>query len=93
MDYLAWVDDDLDAVPEGPWEDGFVLRPGLLLLRSEESRSAVYHAVKWSIPDGQPAARELVEGGQLLGHDRHRVGREDDQVGEQPHPLGQHGRG
>ena len=53
MDYLAWVDDDLDAVPEGPWEDGFVLRPGLLLLRSEETRSAVYHAVKWSIPDGR----------------------------------------
>jgi hypothetical protein len=51
--WLAWVDDDLDEVPEGPWEDGFVLRPGLLLLRSDESRSVVYHAVKWSVPEGR----------------------------------------
>ena len=53
MRYLAWVDDDLDEVPEGPWEDGFVLRPGLLLLDSDDTRSAVYHAVKWSVPDGR----------------------------------------
>ena len=42
---------------------------------------------------GQSSARQLVEGGQLLGHDRHRVGREHDQVGEQAHPLGDHGCG
>lgn len=53
MLWLAWVDDELSEVPEGPWEDGFVLRPGLLLLRSDETRSAVYHAVKWSIPEGR----------------------------------------
>lgn len=53
MLYLAWVDDEVDEVPDGPWEDGFVLRSGLLLLRSDDSRSAVYHAVKWSLPEGR----------------------------------------
>jgi len=52
--YLGWVEgDDVDEVPEGPWEDGFVLRPGLLLLRSGQSRSEVYHGLKWSVPEGR----------------------------------------
>ena len=53
MLYLAWVDDELAEVPDGPWQDGFVLRPGLLLLDSDDTRSVVYHAVKWSIPEGR----------------------------------------
>jgi len=52
--YLGWVEgDDLTDVPEGPWEDGFVLRPGLVLLRSGASRSEVYHGLKWSQPEGR----------------------------------------
>jgi hypothetical protein len=52
--FLGWVEgDDLDEVPEGPWEDGFVLRPGLVLLRSDETRSVVYHQLKWSVPEGR----------------------------------------
>jgi hypothetical protein len=44
--YLGWVDgDDLTEVPEGPWQDGFVLRPGLVLLDSSHSRSEVYHGL------------------------------------------------
>jgi hypothetical protein len=52
--YLGWVEgDDLEEVPDGPWEDGFVLRPGLVLVRSEQTRSEVYHGLKWSVPDGR----------------------------------------
>ena len=54
MLYLGWVEgDELDEVPDGPWEDGFVLRPGLVLLVSEHSRSEVYHGLKWSQPEGR----------------------------------------
>jgi hypothetical protein len=52
--YLGWVDgDDVTEVPEGPWEDGFVLRPGLVLLASTHPRSVVYHGLKWSQPEGR----------------------------------------
>jgi hypothetical protein len=45
--YLAWLEDEaVDASAEGPWTDVFVLRPGLLLVRSAEGRSPVYHALK-----------------------------------------------
>lgn len=53
MLYLAATDGhavgDLD---DGPWLDWFVLREGLTLIDSVESRSAVYHAVKRRIPEG-----------------------------------------
>jgi hypothetical protein len=52
--YLGWIEgDDLTEVPDGPWEDGFVLRPGLVLLRSDGTRSEVYHHLKWSQPEGR----------------------------------------
>lgn len=52
--YLGWVDSDgLEDVPDGPWTDGFVLRPGLLLLRSPHTRSDVYHALKYAVPAGR----------------------------------------
>jgi hypothetical protein len=45
--YLAWLEDDeVDGSEEGPWTDAFLLRPGLLLVRSAEGRSPVYHALK-----------------------------------------------
>ena len=54
MLYLGWVDgEDMTELPEGPWEDGFVLRPGLVLLVSDHSRSEVYHGLKWSQPEGR----------------------------------------
>ena len=54
MLYLGWVEgDDLDEVPDGPWEDGFVLRPGLVLLHSSQTRSEVYHGLMWWVPDGR----------------------------------------
>ena len=47
--YLAWVEDDALAEEDldgGPWGRWLVLRPGLLLLDGEHSRSEVYHALK-----------------------------------------------
>ena len=53
MLYLAWEDTgEVDATAEGPWEDAIVLRPGLLLLDSQASRSVVYHALKHHLPEG-----------------------------------------
>lgn len=45
--YLAWTDGHLpDSDDAGPWEELFLLRPGLALIRSSAGRSAVYHALK-----------------------------------------------
>ncbi len=49
--YLAWTSEppaDLD----GPWREARRIAPGLLLLDSSEALSTVYHALKWSLPDG-----------------------------------------
>ena len=49
--FLAWTSEppaDLD----GPWREARPVAPGLLLLDSTETLSAVYHALKWSLPDG-----------------------------------------
>ncbi|PUA80149.1 hypothetical protein [Nocardioides currus] len=49
--FLAWTEhppQDLD----GPWVEARQIAPGLLALESTESLSAVYHALKWSLPDG-----------------------------------------
>ena len=51
--YLAWTAEppaDLD----GPWREARAIAPGLLLLESTETLSVVYHALKWSLPDGSP---------------------------------------
>lgn len=53
MLYLAWEETGaVDATVEGPWEDAVLLRPGLLLLDSEATRSVVYHAFKHQLPEG-----------------------------------------
>jgi hypothetical protein len=48
--FLAW-----SAAPpadlEGPWVEARQIAEGLLLLESTETLSAVYHALKWSLPD------------------------------------------
>lgn len=50
--FLAYVGAELDPEVEGPWDDVFVLRPGLLLVRSDLHRSAVYHGLKDALPTG-----------------------------------------
>ena len=55
MLYLAFLEGhELDAATPGPWSQLRSLRPGLLLIASEASRSAVYHAVKDELPSGWP---------------------------------------
>ena len=50
MLYLADVGDvDLSAAP-GPWRAMFALRPGLVFVDSDQSRSVVYHALKDLLP-------------------------------------------
>jgi hypothetical protein len=47
--YLAWTSQPpADLV--GPWLEARAVAPGVLLLESTEGLSAVYHAVKWSLP-------------------------------------------
>lgn len=53
MLYLADTDGRLvDDLDDGPWLDWLILRDGLILIDSPESRSAVYHAVKGLVPEG-----------------------------------------
>lgn len=55
MLYLAWVaGSDMFPGAEGPWSETFTLRPGLFLVDSEQSRSAVYHALKDHLPRDTP---------------------------------------
>jgi hypothetical protein len=49
--YLAWTAAAPDTL-EGPWTDVREAAPGVLLLESDETLSVVYHALKWSLPDG-----------------------------------------
>jgi hypothetical protein len=48
--YLAWTSHPPSDLM-GPWEDVRTVAPGLVLFESAESLSAVYHAVKWALPD------------------------------------------
>ena len=52
--YLAWTSSALDHADEleGPWSELRVAAPGVLLLESDERLSPVYHALKWSLPEG-----------------------------------------
>lgn len=52
--YLAWTAHS-PATPdelEGPWRELRIAAPGILLLESDEPLSPVYHALKWSLPEG-----------------------------------------
>jgi hypothetical protein len=49
--YLVWTSEP-PADLEGPWREARRIAPGLLLLDSAETASTVYHALKWSLPDG-----------------------------------------
>jgi hypothetical protein len=53
--YLAYLDGhDLGDDLEGPWREVRSLRPGLLFVDSEQSRSVVYHALKHELPPDTP---------------------------------------
>lgn len=55
--YLAHLGAPLDSGAEGPWDEMFELAPGLVFVRSELHRSAVYHGLKDALP---PATALLV---------------------------------
>ena len=50
--YLAYVGAPLDPRAEGPWDEIAVLRDDLAFVRSDLSRSAVYHGLKDVLPAG-----------------------------------------
>ena len=53
MLYLAYLDGhDLGEDLEGPWREVVTLRPGLMFVDSDQSRSVVYHALKYELPPG-----------------------------------------
>lgn len=55
MLYVAWDESaTVDASTEGPWADLVVLRPGLLVVDTEASRSELYHGLKGLLPPGTP---------------------------------------
>ena len=67
--FVAWLEDEsVDGSEDGPWTDAFPLRPGLLLLRSAEGRSPVYHALKHqSAPGSSLLVAPLAEGPKAKG--------------------------
>ncbi len=55
MLYLAYeADGTIAEGAPGPWDDLVVLRPGVLLIDSEASRSRVYHGLKRLLPPDTP---------------------------------------
>jgi hypothetical protein len=63
MLYLTYLDgQELPADAPGPWRELFPLQPGLVLVDSEQHRSAVYHALKDHLPTDTPLlVAELTE--------------------------------
>jgi hypothetical protein len=47
--YLVWTSHPAEDLA-GPWDEAREITDGLTLLDSSESLSAVYHAVKWTLP-------------------------------------------
>jgi len=75
--YVAWTSADLQALDAsrdlaGPWREVVVAASGLAFVDSDDTLSQVYHALKWSLPDGvalavapvadQPKAKGLAPG-------------------------------
>jgi hypothetical protein len=55
--YVAWTSADLHVIDPssdlaGPWREVVVAAGGLAFVDSDETLSAVYHALKWSLPPG-----------------------------------------
>lgn len=55
--YVAWTSADLhelDPIKDlaGPWSEVLVAASGLAFVDSDDTLSQVYHALKWSLPNG-----------------------------------------
>lgn len=55
--YVAWTSADLEQLDPardltGPWHEVLIAAPGLAFLDSDDTLSRVYHAMKWSLPEG-----------------------------------------
>ena len=55
--YIAWTSADLHELDPardlaGPWREVVVAASGLAFVDSDDTLSTVYHALKWSLPDG-----------------------------------------
>jgi hypothetical protein len=55
--YAAWTSADLHELDPsrdlaGPWRDLVVAAGGLAFVDSDEPLSPVFHALKWSLPEG-----------------------------------------
>ena len=55
--YVAWTSADLDELEPsadlaGPWREVVIAAAGLAFVDSDEPLSPVYHALKWSLPEG-----------------------------------------
>ena len=59
--YMAWTSADLhELAPSrdlaGPWREVVVAAGGLAFVDSGDTLSRVYHALKWSLPEGAALA-------------------------------------
>ena len=59
--YVAWTSADLHQLDPlrdlaGPWREIIVAAGGLAFVDSDDTLSRVYHALKWSLPDGVAVA-------------------------------------
>ena len=54
--YVVWASDLHEVDPSrdlaGPWRQIVVAAGGLAFVDSDDTLSRVYHALKWSLPDG-----------------------------------------
>jgi hypothetical protein len=55
--YVAWTSADLHELDPatdlaGPWREVVVAAGGLAFVDSDDTLSAVYHELKWALPDG-----------------------------------------
>ena len=55
--YVAWTSADLLSLDPaqdlaGPWREVVVAAGGLAFVDSDEALSPVFHALKWSLPEG-----------------------------------------
>jgi hypothetical protein len=65
--YVAWTSADLRELDPsrhlaGPWREVVVAADGLAFVDSDETLSAVYHALKWSLAAGVALAVAPVAG-------------------------------
>ena len=65
--FIAWTSADLDRLDPsrdlaGPWREVVVAASGLAFVDSDDTLSQVYHALKWSLPDGVALAVAPVAG-------------------------------